>query len=216
MLPPGTYPPRGGQGFQPHVPLRHPTLQISHKRKGIRFHRGTGSSALGREQFLSRSKLSGGCGRGGQSGENGQKQHPRVHPRCHGRSVPCAGHGHCPVQRTCPPCISNTNAVQASRKHEWDECPPPAPKFVTGGTEARCSAGCEVRAAGRESCLYGATDKKGDMAVLQTLMVHQAVVGWFPFNSHLPESAACTSFHSALRKTKQVSNPRWSQMKLKP
>jgi len=76
---------------------------------------------------------------------------------------------------------------------------PLAPKFEKGRSEAWCNEDCDTRAAGKESHLYGSTVKKGDNRVLQTLMVHQAVLQ-FPFNSHLLESATCTSLLSALRK----------------
>lgn len=42
---------------------------------------------------------------------------------------------------------------------------PLAPKFVKGRTEAWCSKGCDVRAAGKESHLYRVTVKKGDIMV---------------------------------------------------
>ena len=91
-------------------------------------------------------------------------------------------------------CHANTSGINV----------PLAPKFVKGRSEAWRSEGCDVRAAGKESHLYRATVKKGDIMVLQTLMVHQVVVGPFPFNSHLLESATCMSFLTALKKQSKI------------
>lgn len=166
--------------FQTHVPLRNLILQVSHEYENIC--RGAGNSVLGREAFLRRSDL-GGCRRGGQREENGQK-HPWVHLHCDRRS-------------------------KGSSCHAWDNrhCGmnvPLAPKFVKRRTEAWCSKGCDLKAAGKEFHMYRTTVRKGDITVLQTLMVHLVVYmvsSQFPS----PEVCSCMSFLSALKKKKKAS-----------
>lgn len=131
---------------------------------------------LGRELFLRRSDL-GGCRGGGQRGENGQK-HPWVHLCCDRRS-------------------------KGSSCHAWDKrhCGMNvllAPKFVKRRTEACCSKGCDLKAAGKESHRYRTTVRKGD------IMVHQVVVyGFLSIPISWSLLSACLS--SALFKKKKAS-----------
>lgn len=91
---------------------------------------------------------------------------------------------------------------------------PLAPKFVNGRTEAWCSEGCDVRAAGKGSHLYRATVKKrGHHGPANT---HGSPAGCRMVCSQLP-SPGVSYLHVCLqcfKKTKQVSSPQLYEMKL--
>lgn len=72
------------------------------------------------------------------------------------------------------------------------------PTFVKGRTEAWYSKGCNVRAVGKESHLYRLTVKKGDIMVLQTLMVHHVSADRKEGNQPIHCSMSTGTRHSCL------------------